>query len=356
MRIAAFARSLESKPTGRGMVARELLQAVRRVRPGVEIDLFSGEDPHWQGVSWRPAVGANALRDAWMMLRGIAVDARAIRPDVFWSATPFLPRGLPKGIPTVATLLDVVWRDHPETMTRRNRHAAKWLEGGLRHADRIACISAFTKDRLTEHWPKLASRAEVVCLAPSSTIGGMTVAPSERPYLLNVDTLEPRKNLAILIDVVERLPDLRLVQCGRVGWGVQALLERSKETLDVDMRGYVPDSELGSLYRGALAAVFPSIYEGFHLPPLDAMSVGCPVVASDIPVHREVLGNAALFAPCHDVDAWVKAIRVLQDDPDRRAQLVEAGLKRARAFSWNTSARALLDLFESLSSSIDTRR
>jgi glycosyltransferase involved in cell wall biosynthesis len=115
----------------------------------------------------------------------------------------------------------------------------------------------------------------------------------------------------------------------------------------VTLRGYVPDSELGSLYRGAVAAAFPSIYEGFHLPPLDAMRMGCPVIASDIPVHREVLGDAAMFVPSHDATAWVAAIRSLREDIARRARLVEAGRKRAASFTWEESARTLLRVFAS---------
>ena len=115
----------------------------------------------------------------------------------------------------------------------------------------------------------------------------------------------------------------------------------------VSLRGYVPNAELDSLDRGAIAAVFPSIYEGFHLPPLDAMNTGCPVIASDIPVHREVLGDAALFVPCDDAGAWADAIRRLKNDGQARARLAAAGRERARSFSWDQSARTLLGVIQS---------
>lgn len=349
MRIAAFARGMASKPTGRGVLAREMLQALRRVRPEAGIHLFSAEDPGWPGVTWRPAVGDNLLRDAWRVLRGVARDVSAIQPDVFWSATHFLPYGLPGRVPKVVTLLDVVWRDHPETMSRNHRRAAGRLERGLHQADRIVCISAFTQSRLARHWPHLALRSELVHPAPGSAVDGGAVAVERAPYVLNVDTLEPRKNLAILLEILPHLPDLRLVQCGGIGWAAEDFITRAKMTPAVTLRGYVPDSELASLYRGALAAVFPSIYEGFHLSPLDALSAGCPVIASDIPVHREILGNAALFVPCHDVEGWVAAIQLLRDSPERRARMVHAGREQAQRFNWDEAAGKLLRVFDSVS-------
>jgi alpha-1,3-rhamnosyl/mannosyltransferase len=330
------------------MLAREMIQALRQVQPDIEIHLFSGGNPEWPGVHWRPAVGRGPVGEGWRLLRGIARDVADIRPDVFWSATHVVPYGLAESLPRVVTLLDLVWRDHPETMSPKNRRVAEWFERGLRRVDRIACISAFTRDRLIAHWPELADRAIVVHLASSRTLSESMVSSTRRPYVLNVDTLEPRKNLPVLLDAVADLPDIDFVHCGGIGWGVDEVVRRASGMPSVKLRGYVPDSELGSLFRGALAAVFPSIYEGFHLPPLDAVSVGCPVIASDIPVHREVLGEAAVFVPPHDGRAWAAAISSLRDDPARRAQLAEAGRQRARRFTWEASARALLQVFQSV--------
>jgi glycosyltransferase involved in cell wall biosynthesis len=110
------------------------------------------------------------------------------------------------------------------------------------------------------------------------------------------------------------------------------------------MRGYVDETELGELYSGALAAVFPSLYEGFHLPALDAASLGCPVIASDIPVHREVLGDAALYCPPHDRDALVAQVRRLASDVGLRQRLASLGIAQARRFDWTQSARTLADV------------
>jgi alpha-1,3-rhamnosyl/mannosyltransferase len=287
------------------MLVRQMIPAVMRVQPNAEILLFSGENPGWADVDWRPAQGGSLIGETWRMVRGIARDIADMRPDVFWARS-------------------------------------------LHHADRRACVSAFTRARLVAHWPGLANRAEVVRHGASPPPKEEGVIASNRPYLLNVDTLEPRKNLSIVLDAIERLPEIHLVQCGNIGWGVSNLVERATVLPSVTLRGYVPDVELAALYRGAVAALFPSIYEGFHLPPLDAMSAGCPVIASDIPVHREVLGDAAVFVPCHDVDAWVAAIRQVLGDPQGRERMAAAGRERAAGFTWEKSARTLLRLFESV--------
>jgi glycosyltransferase involved in cell wall biosynthesis len=348
VKVAAFARGLTRSPTGRGMLAREMILALRRLQPDIEIHLFSAENPDWPGVHWKPALGAGLFGESWRLLSGIARDVAAIRPEIFWSATHILPYGLPTALPKVATLLDLVWRDHPETMSAKNRRVAEWFEPGLHRVDRIACISAFTRDRLIAHWPELANRAVVVHLGGGPTMAGSIATLSSRPYVVNVDTLEPRKNLPVLLDAFADLPDIDFVHCGGIGWGVDEVVRRASGMPSVKLRGYVPDSELRSLYRGALAAAFPSIYEGFHLPPLDAVSVGCPVIASDIPVHREVLGEAAVFVAPHDSRAWAAAISSLRDDPARRAHLAEAGRQRAQRFTWEASARALLQVFQSV--------
>jgi O-antigen biosynthesis alpha-1,3-rhamnosyltransferase len=109
--------------------------------------------------------------------------------------------------------------------------------------------------------------------------------------------------------------------------------------------GYVDDAPLLALYRGARFLVFPSLYEGFGLPLLEAMAVGCPVVCSDLPVFREVAGAAAEYAPLEDAAGWIAALRRIEDQPERRAELRRLGLARAAAFDWERSARATLDVW-----------
>lgn len=349
MIIAVFARGLDKKVTGRGMVAAEFVLALRRVRPDIEIHLFAATDPGWSGVAFHAAKGSGAIADLWRMARGVAQELRSLRPDAFWCATHLLPLGLPSHLPTVVTLLDVVWRDCPETMSASHRHVAAFAERGLRRADRIICISRFTQGRLAHHWPELESRARPVLLAPGSSIlEARMLSPMEAggPIVVNVDTIEPRKNLAVLFDAMTHLPDATLLQSGNIGWKVDDLVARASRMPNVRLLGYSDNQIVHSLYRSATVAVFPAIYEGFHLPPLEAMALGCPVVASDIPVHREILGDAAIFVRPGDPEALAATLRRLINDESERSRLAAAGRKRAALFSWDASALELAAIIE----------
>jgi glycosyltransferase involved in cell wall biosynthesis len=353
--LAVYARALTSRPTGRGLYAREMLAALRRVAPDLELHLFAGDPVDWPGVRLYPARGAGLAADLWRTWRGVARDLAAIRPRVLWSVSPFLPCGIPRDLPVVITVHDLVWRDHPETMSRGGRWAGGWMERGIRRAQRIVCDSDFTRDRLAAFWPDRAGVAEVIRLAPNPVLRAAAPEPGlidrlgiRRPFVLNVGTFEPRKNLPVLLAAMRALPDITLVQCGAEGWRVSPLLREADGMPNVKRLGYVGESALAALYRAALAAVFTSRYEGFHLPPLDAADAGCPVVVSEIPVHREVLGDAAVYAPLDDAAALAERIRALRDDPAMRASIARRLQARAARFSWDEAAARLVHVLHDL--------
>jgi len=354
MKLCVFARNLSRRPTGRGYLARELVTSLLKSSPSPSIDLFCSEDPGIPGARVHSARGSGILSDLWRVSRGIASDVVAIRPDVFWGTTHFLPRGLPSSLPKVVTLLDLVWKDHPETLSLKNRWGASWLERGLREATQIACISQFTRDRLEAHFPELAGRAGVVPLSPNPRLAAMAGGADllrerfglESPYILNVDTFEPRKNLRLALEAMSRLRQVTFVQCGHPGWNVQKDLNLARSMPNVRLLDYVDEAALAALYRGARACIFPSIYEGFHLPPLDALSLGAPVLASDIPVHREVLGDAAEYFPPSDAGRLEALIDACVRDDAFRLKLAEKGRSRAAAFSWDAAAARMASMFE----------
>ncbi|HVR29845.1 MAG TPA: glycosyltransferase family 1 protein [Thermoanaerobaculia bacterium] len=183
-----------------------------------------------------------------------------------------------------------------------------------------------------------------------------------RRYVLFVGTLEPRKNLELVLEAWSALRGERsdwppLVVCG--GWGWKS--ERVRERVEIAGRegwlvhlGYVDDAALAALYRGALFLVFPSLYEGFGLPLLEALAAGCPVVCSDLPVFREVAGAAAEYAPAADAASWLEPLRRLHADHDRRVELARLGVARAAQFSWERAARETLEVLRSASGRIGT--
>ena len=169
-----------------------------------------------------------------------------------------------------------------------------------------------------------------------------------------VGTLEPRKGLPTLLQAYRQarlagveLPDLLLV--GRWGWNVEELqVEVELATLEGWCRvaGYVPQSALRQLYGRAEFLAFPSLYEGFGLPLLEAMHAGTPIVASDLPVTREVAGDSAIYASPGDRGSWTEALRQLHSDATLRESLSQAGIIRDQGFRWETAAQLTVEVFE----------
>ncbi len=203
-----------------------------------------------------------------------------------------------------------------------------------------------------------AARVRAVHLGP----GPVSAASREAPlpaatpprYVLHVGTIEPRKNLTVLL-AAWRLAAQRgaapppLVLCGRFGWKTGEL-ERDIEAAVADgwLRhfGYLGDEEVAALYRHALAVVLPSIYEGFGLPAVEAMSVGAPLVTSDIPVLREVGGDAAIYVPPEEPAAWADVLADLVADEGLRSDLGARGLERSRRFDWSRTAEGTVAVWK----------
>ncbi|MCX5759604.1 MAG: glycosyltransferase family 1 protein, partial [Candidatus Hydrogenedentes bacterium] len=175
------------------------------------------------------------------------------------------------------------------------------------------------------------------------------------PYILFVGTLEPRKNLPVLLRAFARIAkDVphALVLAGGAGWNVAPILA-TLESLELGDRvrriGFVRTTEdLSALYSAADVFVLPSRYEGFGLPLLEAMTCGCPVVAADNTSIPEVAGDAALLCGTDDVDAFAEALRTAVSDAAVRARLIEAGRERRKQFSWRTCAEQTLGVYRSV--------
>ncbi|MFQ3661823.1 MAG: glycosyltransferase family 1 protein, partial [Chloroflexaceae bacterium] len=176
-----------------------------------------------------------------------------------------------------------------------------------------------------------------------------SAAALEAPYFLYIGTIQPRKNLTRLIEAFAHAgpDDALLVIAGRRGWLSEPIVRRVAElglTNRVRFPGYVPDADLPALLSGALAFVFPSLYEGFGMPVLEAMACGAPVLTSTTSALPEVAGDAALLVDPCDTDAIAAALRRLAADAPLRASLRARGLVRAADFTWERCARKTLDV------------
>jgi glycosyltransferase involved in cell wall biosynthesis len=261
----------------------------------------------------------------------------------------------------VCTIHDLIPLDHPEWFNRRFAAWYEWLLPRLANRVRhIIAISQFTKGRIAD---RLGVPSENITVIPNGVDERFSPKPQREidavrrslginspAYLLCVGSLEPRKNLGRLLQAWARvqssLPDdVELVVAGAKGNA------RVFETVSLDsppprvlFTGYVSDQQLPYLYAGALALVYPSLYEGFGLPPLEAMACGTPVVTSSTTSLPEVVGDAAVLVDPEDVDSIAAgALRLLSSETLRRT-LVERGLRRVREITWERSARQTLQV------------
>ena len=303
----------------------------------------------------------------WGRRRSVLRALRAIEPLVFAlqrNAVLFAPNfilpaafRLARGA-TVATVHDLAFRRLPWTVREETRSALDGqFQRTLARASAVITVSQAVRDELLAAEPIGAGRVTAIHHGPghlSARKGGALPAGTPERYVLHVGTIEPRKNIELLLAVweawaAEDRAAPALLLCGRRGWKSDALHEafaRAAAAGWLRHPGYVDDDTLAALYRRALAVVCPSRYEGFGLPLVEALAAGTPVVASDIPVFREVAGDAAVFVPVDDPAAWKRALVDVARDASLRERLAGLGRDRAGAFDWSTAAartRAVLE-------------
>lgn len=256
----------------------------------------------------------------------------------------------------LTTIHDLTWLRYPETMDKKNlQRIEKDINYSIERADRILTVSEFSKQEMVSLLKLPAEKIAVVPCASAEMPGGANFAEFaksynlDKPYLLYIGNLEPRKNLSRLLQAFDLLKEElgvphQLVIAGGSGWcndKFQQALQKMKHFDDVVQVGYVETVDKRALYENAAVFVFPSLYEGFGIPPLEAMSCGCPVVCAKAASLPEVVGDAAELMEPLSVQSIAAGIWRVIGSEQRSAELVYLGYEQARKYSWDKSAEQL---------------
>lgn len=359
MRITIDGTPAAVQQAGVGRYTRELLRALMTLPGQDQYQILTASDPQatselertlppgaWREMRRLP-LPERAMTALWQRLRlPLPVEALCGPHDVFHGPDFVLPPGRS---PMVVTIHDLSYLRHPEL---GEESLVGYLRGAvprsLRRASVVIAVSATVAAELVEAYPSVAGKVRAIPNGVTISPDARRSAPrsNDRPRILVVGTIEPRKNHRALLRAMpyvwEAFPETELVVVGRVGWRADAIVDELNAAAcssAVTVQHAVSDQELESRFGEATVFVYPSLYEGFGLPILEAMGRGVPVVAGDIPSLRETGGDAASYADPANPEAIGAAIVDLLASERKRTALIAAGHRRAAGFTWEQTAR-----------------
>jgi len=368
LRVGVDIRPFYEPLTGIGWYLYHLLHEIAK-RDDAELFLFGDARVTDIGPALHADVPTNA-HVCWFDLRGRGKISRAQRAitaaayvlwmalidcDVMFAPNYFLPRLLGAiARRRVITIHDLTYKRFPDLLQKETLHSLEaHMPREIAVADAVICVSESTRNDLLKYYQLDPQRAFAIHsgVAIAAEVGGAPPLPDR--YLLFVSTIEPRKNLGVLLDAFENLKRTRkydgsLVVVGRIGWKSDEFVPRLGGR-DVHHLDYLEPGELQAVYRKAEIFVFPSIYEGFGFPLLEAMAHGVPTIAAESSSLPEIAGDASLyFDPMDAVQLESAIVRVLESHELRHA-LVSRGRERVAQFKWETTAQRTFEVLQRVS-------
>jgi glycosyltransferase involved in cell wall biosynthesis len=368
MRVAFDATALIGRRTGIGNCTAEVIN--RLPRQDLDIIAFavsargagalSTMVPAGVATVTRP-MAARPLRLAWRRANHPKIERWTGPVDVVHGPNFVVP---PSRASEIVTVHDLTCVRFPELCTPDTLQLPSLLERAIARGAWVHTVSSFVADEVIAHFNIDADR---VIAIPNGTT--QVVAEAERValaaragdligtdrYVLSLGTIEPRKDIPTLITAFELIavkdPGVVLVIAGPDGWGsdqVASAIEQSPVRSRIRRLGWLPDTDRDALLAGAAVFVYPSLYEGFGLPPLEAMAFGTPVVATRVGALPEVLGDAAQWAEAGQPDSLASAMAAVLDDEDHAASLLRMGRDRVALYDWDITVDALVKLYASV--------
>lgn len=379
MRIGIDARFYGSVGKGLGRYTEKLIRELEKQDTGNEYVIFLCPDNFEEYLPASPRFRKRLVRPRWYSLA-----EQFVFPILLWRERldlmhfPHFNVPLLYRRPFVFTLHDLILFHYPTQKASTRGNIFYWLKfaayrlvlsSALRRARTVITVSDFTRRDICRNYPRAGKKivvtkeaAEQWCylgdreterqlfarlgLSGKGADGTLSHDIIE-PYVLYVGNAYPHKNLEVLLEAAELLPAKHFVLVGKADFFYQRLKRKAdaRGLSNVIFADYVTDQELGSLYHGAASYVFPSLYEGFGLPPLEAMQYGTPVLAAETSSLPEVLGNAALYFDPRDAEALVGLIRRIESEPALLEELRLRGYRQAALHTWSEMAEATQDVY-----------
>lgn len=367
MKIAVDARCLtDANLTGVGEYTKQLLQALFEIdRENEYILLATGRPetharlPEFSAPNVR--VKTVNLPNKLLKLRHLLTkkplldDLIGEPVDIFFAPTVKFIQ-LSGKTKLVLTVHDLSFEIFPQFFSRKMQlwHKLIGVDHLLKRADAILCPSESTKQDIARLHKIAAEKIHVTPLGIDPSI--KPEAEMQKEYLLFFATLEPRKNVVSIIEAYEKLRDqtnfdLPLVLAGGRGWKSDQIFKaynQSKHKDSIRLTGYVDSKDKNGLYTKAKVFLFPSYYEGFGLPPLEAMAAGVPVITSHTSSLPEAVGKAAIMVDPYNVNDLFEALKSVLSDKELQNDLIQSGLERSKLFSWRTTAKKTLQVFRAI--------
>jgi glycosyltransferase involved in cell wall biosynthesis len=353
MKISIDVQTTLGQPTGFGFYVSSLVDALQKISQEDELVLI------------RPEAEKDFSTPQRFVWDQFSYPARARRAKVDLLHQPCFSAPLFFSGPVVITIHDIISILFPENIPFASRmFYSKWMPLTYGKASEIITISQSTANDITRVLKIPPEKITVIHSAVDEKFEKPTSADEvekakkkynlPKDYLLHIGTLEPRKNLGFLIEAFARVisdeknENLNLVITGKKGWYFEGLFEKVRQ-LNLEKRviftGYIDELDKPAIYKGAKIFTFPSLYEGFGLPPLEAMASGVPIISSNTSSMPEVIGEAGVLISPHDLASWVRAISKLNTDEVARRELIEKNKIQIKKFSWEKTARQTMAVY-----------